>query len=918
MDTLKYKSIFLVIALLFSLSIYANQEYLIGFSQCSSGDWRAQMESEMYRELIFHNDMEMIIKNAEDDAELQIRQIRELVAAGIDLLIVAPIEIDAIEPLVEEVYQSGLPVILIDRKTNSDNYTAYVGGDNVLIGNTAGTYLADKLKREGNIIEILGSLNSSPAIERMVGFETVISKYPHLKIIDKVYSNWNNKVVLDSLPSKLQSNSKISAIYAHTDFLAAAASEVVRQVMPDNDIVIVGIDGSPEAGGGIELVEKNVIDATLIYPTGGKEAIVLASKILSKQLFNKNNLLQTTLINNQNVKITRLQYNTIQNLQNDIVRSKDMLDLLGGRYKTQRLLLFVLLFSLVLVIVLIILLFIALKNKNIANYRLEKQKESISKQNVDLKQMSEQLEEVTQSRLSFYTNISHEFRTPLTLIIGPLESLITKTDAKSELNKELSIIYRNAVRLLRLVNQLMDFRKIENRKMQLKAGVYVLLDFMKGIKECFSDVLKQKQISLEITCYDPKIKVWFDWDKMDKVMFNLLSNAIKVSQKNERIQIIITGEEDMVKIEVKDHGEGIPTNELEKIFDRFYQVNKSNSYDGSGIGLSLTKELILLHKGEIKVQSELNVGTSFIIKLPLGNTHLKEEEMISINMQKQNFISPVYADFQETNTIEDHIRTEKTLDLLNEEKAVLLIVEDEPDVRNYIKTCFDLNHYIILEAEHGVEALQIIEEEGPDIIISDVMMPKMDGLELTRKVKSDLRFCHIPIVLLTAKSSLEHLLEGLEEGADSYIPKPFNKQHLILRVRKLIDAQRKIQEKYQATLINPKEDKGISKIDRRLLQRISDLVLDNEYSEKVNVEDLSSELGLSRVHLYRKIKKITGLSVSEFITQIKLKQAMVLLRRSEKAISEIAYQVGFSSPSYFTKCFKEQFKMSPTEFRDNL
>ncbi|MCU4165881.1 substrate-binding domain-containing protein [Carboxylicivirga caseinilyticus] len=917
MNTLKYKSLFLLIALLFSLSIFANQEYLIGFSQCSSGDWRAQMESEMYRELMFHNDMKMIIKNAEDDADLQIKQIRELVAEGIDLLIVAPIEIDAIEPLLEEVYQSGLPVILIDRKINSDNYTTYVGGDNVLIGNTAGTYLVDKLKGQGEIIEILGSLNSSPAIERMVGFDNVISRYPGIKVIDKIYTNWNNKVVLDSLPSILQSHSNIRAIYAHTDFLAAAASEVVRNVLPDKDVIIVGIDGSPEVGGGIELVEKNIIDATLIYPTGGKESIVLASRIITNQPIKKVNLLQTTLINAQNVKITRLQYNTIQNLQNDIVRSKDMLDLLGGRYKTQRLLLFVLLFFLILVIVLVILLFIAFKNTNIAKFRLEKQKEAISKQNVELKRMSEQLEDVTQSRMHFYTNISHEFRTPLTLIIGPLENLINKIDSKSELNKELSIIYRNAVRLLRLVNQLMDFRKIETNKMQLMAGQYDILVFMNGIKESFSEVLQHKQISLEITCDNPEIKVWFDWDKMDKVMFNLLSNAIKASQKEESIHINMSTEKDFVIIEVKDEGEGIPQNEVERIFDRFYQVNKSSSYHGTGIGLSLTKELILLHSGEITVESELNFGTSFFIKLPLGNFHLKEDEMISANKQIQDSIAPIYAEFQEPDANENH-KKEKAVELNIEEKSVLLIVEDEPDVRNYIKSCFDLNYYSIFEAENGVEALKLIEEEGPDIIISDVMMPKMDGLELTKKIKGDLRYCHIPIILLTAKSSLEHLLEGLEEGADSYIPKPFNKQHLILRVKKLIEAQRKIQEKYQATLLNPKEERGMSRMDKKLLQRISDLVLENEYSEKINVEDLSSQLGISRVHLYRKIKKITGLSISEFITQIRLKQALVLLRNSDNTISEIAYQVGFSTPSYFTKCFKEQIKMSPTEFRNKI
>ena len=910
------RKILLIFLLILFRTSFGRETFLIGFSQCGEhGDWRKNMEAEMERELMFHNDLRVITKQAGESSALQISQIREFVEEGIDLLIVAPYEISPVQEVIEEIYQMGIPVVLIDRKIDSEQYIAYVGGDNYEIGNIAGVYIANKLNYQGEVVEILGTLSSTPFIERKEGFEHALHPYSNLKSVFKNYISWSAQNVRDSLPLILKKYPNVKAIFSHTDIIAAIASQVLKDHFPDRNILIVGVDGLPNKGGGIQLVEDGIITATLIYPTGGKEAIQIASEILHGQPFQKNNLLPTTLIDKDNVRITRLQYNNIEALQKDITRSKNMLDRLGGRYKNQQLWLLTMLFLLLVVGGLSFMLFRAFKN-------MKKQKEAISIQNQELIRISGELEEATQAKLHFYTNISHEFRTPLTLIMGPLEKLMKSTQVNEKFKREFRLMHRNSSRLLRLVNQLMDFRKVETHKMNLRAGQYNLVAFLNEICDSFNELTRQKEIDLQVIADKEELSVWFDWDKLDKVIFNLLSNAFKFTPQRGTIHILVHetsptiegAHQKEVCIEVRDNGEGIQEEHLDKIFDRFYQVEKSGSFKGTGIGLSLSKEFILLHKGTISVESKVGFGTSFKIRLPLGNSHLKEEEMIVTPKEFVHDAEVVVSELKETKEKKSGKPEEIEIPDFGEEKPVILIVEDQLDMREYIRSCFD-EAYSVLEAENGRQGLKIVEEEEPDIIISDVMMPEMDGLELTRRIKSELKYCHIPVILLTAKSTLEHELEGLEEGADSYITKPFSEHYLQLRVRKLLEAQQKIREKYRDSFQLYEGEKGLSHLDKDFLEKLSSLILETKYQEKVNVEDFSQKLGISRVHLYRKIKKLTGISVSEFVKIVRLKKSLELLNNSGKNVAEIAYEVGFSSPSYYTKCFKDQFKMSPTEFR---
>jgi signal transduction histidine kinase/DNA-binding response OmpR family regulator len=926
----KKLSIPFLFVLLFSFSSLSSKEkYKIGFSQCTTGDdWRKSMHREMMIELAFYPDFELIIKDANDNSDQQINDIRQLLEEKIDLLIVSPNESEPISPIVEEVYNSGIPVIVIDRQIASEAYTAYVGANNYLIGKEAGDYAVKLLNGKGKIVEITGLQGSSPAINRHNGFMEVISQYPDIELVASESGKWNYSDSKTVMQNFLDQKLDFDLVFSHNDRIARAAHEII-EANNVSDKFILGIDGLLGSDGGIEDVIDGKIDATFLYPTGGAEAIQLADKILNKQPFNRITILETVVIDNNNAKILKLQYEAVADLQGKIEDQKSVLENQIARFKSQRSFLIVVLVLLAAIVILVIQTFRAYRIKRSANEKLEVQKLEIEKRNREiikqrdqLIEVSEKLEEATQTKLRFFTNMSHEFRTPLTLIIGPLEDMIESADIPVRFKKQVSMMHQNSLRLLHMINQLMDFRKIENNKMQLQAASYDIVGFLNEIVMPFYDLAEKKKISLVFEAEKSQLNAWFDLNKLDKVIFNLLSNAIKFTPLNGTIQITLKVIEPLAKkiwdeevvIKVSDTGNGISPDQIDHIFDRFYQAESSRGFMGTGLGLSLSKEFVDLHHGVIEVKSSIGEGTTFTIHLPLGNAHLSTSEKIEtpINETKKKQI-------QRNNEI--HINPvldtgEKKVETNFEEKPTILLVEDENDVREYIKDSLVI-HYHILEAENGRQALDIIRENEPDLIVSDIMMPKMDGLELTRTLKTDLKTCHIPIILLTAKASQEQKFEGLEEGADSYIPKPFNSRHLQIRVKKLLELRRKMQERYKGELLIAEDDKDLSRLDRKFLNKISQIVEEHLEKEELTVEELSQLLGLSRVHVYRKIKKLTGMSVSEFVRSVKLKLSLNLIKTSGKTIAEIAYEVGFSSPSYFTKCFKDQFGISPSEFGKN-
>lgn len=916
--------LFLIGILFISHNAIAQNTFKIGFSQCTSEDsWRKSMQSEMQNELILFQDMELIITDAKDNNEKQIRDIKELVKSGIDLLIVSPNESAPITPIVEEVYRKGIPVIILDRKIESENYTAQISADNYLIGKEAGKYAVKLLNGAGNIVEIWGLKGSSPAIERHKGFSEIINKYPNIKIIFSETGEWFQQGGTQMMKLAIEQHDDINLVFAHNDYMAIGAYEVLQSKFGEHKPFLLGIDGLPGPHDGVDAVIHKKMNATFLYPTGGSEAIQLAHRILNKKEFEKNIILKTVVIDSTNAEIQKLQTDQILSLQGKISTAKNILDSQIIKYKSQRMWLIIIVIFLFLLIILGMLLYQAYKNKIKANLTLKEQKQQIELQNEQLIIISDQLEEATQTKLKFFTNISHEFRTPLTLILGSIENLLDQKIKDKESHQQLNVMHRNANRLLRLINQLMDFRKIENEKMQMKISKNDINLFIKEISDSFQELAHKKNINYSYLSTIQKEDLYFDTDKLDKILFNLLSNAFKFTPEQGEIAVHLENSSckfneemtDCVKISVVDSGCGISESDLKNVFQRFYQAKTNASFPGTGVGLSLTKALVELHSGIIHVDSNLGEGTTLTVYLQKGKSHFNDADLIFADSKEKYTSRQIPSELDEMDFIPQltDSNEEENPSFLTNKDIQILIVEDNPDVLEHIAESLKGN-YKILRAENGKQALKVIEMENPELIITDLMMPVMDGLELTNIVKSDLKTCHIPIIMLTAKASQEHKIEGLEVGADSYIPKPFNKKHLQVRVRKLIESKKRVRIHYRESIDFTDQNDGINRLDQQFLKKACEAIEANYLNYDYGVEELSKDVNLSRVHLYRKIKSLTDLSASEFIRSVKLKKASSLLLESDLSISQIAYQTGFASPSYFSKCFKEKFKISPKEY----
>lgn len=534
----------------------------------------------------------------------------------------------------------------------------------------------------------------------------------------------------------------------------------------------------------------------------------------------------------------------------------------------------------------------------------------------------EKLEELNKSKLQFFSNVSHEFRTPLTLIIGPAEHILN-SQIDSSLKKQIGYIHRNALRLLRLVNALLDLQKVEKNEMHLKARYGNIVSFAKEITLTFEELSKTKKINLSFHSEIEKINCWFDPDKLDKVIFNLLSNAFKFTYKGGNISVDVSTNNNeaylpplnsFVDITVTDTGKGMKEEHLQKIFERFYQIEDENDADiqvGTGLGLHLSKYLVELHHGKLTVSSKDGKGTRFDVLIPRNGDHLSPQEKVSENDIPANSEEKIKIKTSKTD-----INTEFTSDDETEntrQKYTILVVEDDYDIKSYIKSEFS-DQYKIIEASDGIEGWSMAQKQQPELIISDIIMPRMDGIELCKKIKTNILTCHIPVILLTARTSIENRIEGLETGADSYIPKPFHPQHLRIRIEKLIELRQNLMAKFSKSISFEAKEMTITSADERFLQKAMDLVKANISNPNLNIEEMGNELGISRVHLYRKLKALTNQNPSEFVRIIRLKQAAYLLKQNKLNISEVAYAVGFNSHQYFTNCFQNYFGMSPTEY----
>jgi signal transduction histidine kinase/DNA-binding response OmpR family regulator len=548
---------------------------------------------------------------------------------------------------------------------------------------------------------------------------------------------------------------------------------------------------------------------------------------------------------------------------------------------------------------------------------------------------SEKLAELNNLKSHFFANISHEFRTPLTLILAPLEKMMASPAFNTSYGRELNVMHRNTQRLLQLINQLLDLSRLESGSVKLEVSRGDLGRFVRVMVGSFSSLAESRGINLALQLDTETPLSYFDKDKVEKVLYNLLSNALKFTGAGGRVTVSLgrvsaaaahagaagQGEAgEYVRISVQDTGKGIPQDQLTKIFDRFYQVDGSatREQEGSGIGLSLVKELVSLHRGTLYVESQPGEGACFTVHLPLFLSCPAESKLLEVadtqpvSVRKTDQSEDAMA---ETGKVEVSKKSTKAVEA--EGLPLLLVVEDNDEIRTYIKEIF-AGSYTVAEAPNGQEGLTQAIATVPDIIISDLMMPLMDGVELCTRLRQDHRTSHIPLILLTAKASVESRISGFQTGADDYVTKPFHPVELLARVKNLVESRRQLRERFSREVKLQPKDITVASVDELFLQKVLAVVEENLGEAEFSVEDLESQMSMSKMQLYRKLKALTGQSPSEFMRNLRLKRAASLISQRSGNISEIAYSVGFNNLSYFAKCFKELYQVTPSEYAAQL
>ncbi|CDC51253.1 putative DNA-binding response regulator/sensor histidine kinase [Bacteroides finegoldii CAG:203] len=895
--------------------------FRIGVAQCSDDSWRHKMNDEILREAMFYDGVAVEIRSAGDDNRKQAEDVRYFMDKGVDLLIISANEAAPMTPVVEEAYQKGIPVILIDRKILSDKYTAYIGADNYEIGRAVGNYIASSLQGKGNVVELTGLGGATPAMERHQGFMAAISNFPDIKLIDKADAAWESGPAEVEMDSMLCRHPKIDAVYAHNDRIAPGAYRAAKKVGREKEMLFVGIDALPGKGNGLELVLDSVLNATFIYPTNGDKVMQLAMNILEKKPYPRETVMNTAVVDHTNAHVMQLQTMHISELDQKIETLNGRIGGYLSRVATQQVVMYGGLVILLLVAGLLLVVYKSLRSKNRLNRELSEQKKQLEEQRDKLEgqrdkleeqrdqliQLSHQLEEATHAKLVFFTNISHDFRTPLTLVADPVEHLLADKTLNGDQHRMLMLIQRNVNILLRLVNQILDFRKYENGMMEYTPVPVDILSSFEGWNESFLAAARKKHIHFSFDkMADTDYHTLADVEKLERIYFNLLSNAFKFTPENGKVTVRLSPltKEDgrWIRFTVANTGSMISVEHIRNIFDRFYRIDMHHA--GSGIGLALVKAFVELHKGTISVESDEKQGTIFTVDLPMQTC----EVTVSVDSPLSSSIGASVSSALNNAQVAEEEEPEKDYD---SSKPSVLVIDDNADIRSYVYSLLHTD-YTVIEAVDGSDGIRKAMKYVPDLIISDVMMPGIDGIECCRRLKSELQTCHIPVILLTACSLDEQRIQGYDGGADSYISKPFSSQLLLARVRNLIDSHRRLKQFFGDRHTLAKED--VCDMDKNFVEKFKSLLDAKLGDSNLNVEDLGKDMGLSRVQLYRKIKSLTNYSPNELLRIARLKKAASLLASSDMTVAEIGYEVGFSSPSYFTKCYKEQFGESPTDF----
>lgn len=852
------------------------KKYVIGVSQCSEDIWRDKLNNELVMSTYQHDNVTLKFASANDNDRLQKQQIEQFIKEGVNLLIVSPNQIHTISSVIDKAYDAGIPVILFDRKTDSRKYTAFIGADNYEAGHEIGYFIGQQLEGKGNIAEICGLQASSPAIERNRGFMDALKSYPNVKVVARGYGDWIKESGVTAMDSILvQSKESFQYVFAQNDRMALGALQSIKKHKVKG-IKIVGIDALPVPGGGMENVRDGNLEASYIYPTRGDSVMQLALNILEKKPYKRDNYLKGALVTKANANVLLMQNEEMNKQTARLNALHGKVDTYLVQYNHQKM--YIVLFSIILLLLIGIMVYI---------YRTILMKRRIE-------------EEANKAKLQFFTNISHELRTPLTLIADPVNYIIHDDNLNSQQRSMLQIVQRNVLVLTQLVSEILDFRKVQNGKMELRLSDFNLAESMKQWIKLFCVSAQKKHIAISMNAPDA-VMLRADQDKIERICYNLLSNALKYTSEGGEITLTAKEENGRVMISVADNGCGISSDELPYIFDRFYQAK--NAGRGTGIGLAIVKAFTELHHGEVSATSIEGKGSTFTIHIPVRQ---KGEVTNQPTEKIEQLVEPSSA--EEVPNQARHI--DELIQPYQTDKPEVLIIDDNIDIRTYLRSVLS-EKYNVSEAADGKVGLELARKIVPDIVLSDIMMPVMDGLAFCQQLKTDKAISHIPVILLTARSLDEQRAEGYEHGADAYLSKPFSLRLLLSRIDNLIESRKKLNQTWSKGVEDDEIGNISNEIDKSFLKQLRKIIQENLANSDLSVEQIGDEIGLSRVQLYRKVKALTGYSPVEIVRKARLTRARHLLQTTERTVSEVAYAVGFSTPSYFSKCYKDEFGENP-------
>ena len=906
------------IALLFLLissctsSISDKKKHLVGISQFAleNSDKKSMIEA-MEIEAKFHKDIELLILDGKNSIDQQIEDIETLIENKVDVLIISPIAPKPLRASIQKAIKANISVIVLDRELEGVNYSSFIGANNFEIGENAAKYI-ESLNKPSKIVEIKGWAGTTPTFLRTEGFKSVINSNESLEVVGVVQDIYDNPGIQNSFRKFVETNQDFNFIYAHTDALAFQAYEVLKEFNLQDKIDIVGVGGFNGEQGGLDLVEKNILSSTVLYPTGGKEAIRIARKLLNKEDVQQEYLLPSLMVDETNVTVLKRQQSLIAEQQVDIDKQQSKLAKQIQLFATQS---NYLKFTLLLLGLIGFLLFMTYRSRK----KIDKQRKLVEESNIlietqkkEIEAIAEDLRVTNEATNNFFTGVSHDFKTPVSLIMSSTESLLERETGKKP--QEYALIHNNSKRLLRMINELLDFKRVESNKFRLQVMKTNIYDFLHSIFLDFEYEAENNKIDFKITTNTKDTHLFIDQNLFDNIFFNLFSNAFKFTPIGGNISVDLKEEEKGVYISIKDSGIGIIESEKEKIFQQFFQ-GSNNKQTSSGVGLYLAKEYSKLHGGDVEVFSEEGKGAEFRLFIPKGKSHFSEDQIvIDADIAKNDTIDIDAFEFEDASV----------KNINNEDQESLLIIEDNSDLRLFLKNKLS-QFYKVYESE-GIDAVGKAFEIIPDIIISDVNLPEKNGFEITEILKNDERTSHIPTIILTALSSDQAHLKGLQSGVDMFLTKPFNLSVLYQSIQSLLYNRKKLQLFYkkqvpaisieEAQVKKPKvvESKKTKSLDQNFLEKINTLIEKNIDDSTFTVEVLAEEIGISRVQLYRKVKAMLGISISDIIQEKRLEKSKSMLIDDNYSIADIAYSVGFSSPNYFSTAFKNKFGITPKQY----